>query len=95
MSAIRPLGTKSRVIIDPRRSFGRPIDGPTGVPTYSLWGPTQSGESVERIADWFHVPMQAVRDAIEYEELPEETRVQHYEEVQPKVLAAHGIEESE
>lgn len=80
-----PMGPDSRVIIDPRRSFGRPIDGPTGVPTYSLWGPWQAGDSVEAVAEWFDAPAQAVLDAIDYEELPHATREMHEREVQDDV----------
>ena len=75
-----PLGHDRRVVIDGARSFGKPIDDETGVPTYSLWGPVRAGDPVERVAAWFDVPVQAVLDAVEYEELPKPTRVAFEEE---------------
>ena len=63
-----PLGKHGRIVLDPRRSFGQPIDSQTGVPTFTLYQAFQGGESRKGIADWYDVPLAAVAKSIEYEE---------------------------
>lgn len=62
-----PLGKDHRVVIDPKRKFGKPIDSETGIPTWALYAATESGESIENIADWYEVPVDAVKQAVEFE----------------------------
>ena len=61
-----PLG-EGRVVIDPKRSFGKPLIHHGSVPTYSLYKMRVAGESSERISRWWGVSVKAVEDAIEYE----------------------------
>jgi uncharacterized protein (DUF433 family) len=63
---IWPIGP-GRVVLDPQRGFGKPIDYKSGVPTYPLYQMRSAGESPERISRWWNVPVQAVDDAVEYE----------------------------
>ncbi|WP_241767595.1 DUF433 domain-containing protein [Tanticharoenia sakaeratensis] len=64
----RPSADEPRVVIDPTRRFGRPIDGETGVPTEilseALW--TAQGD-VARVAKDWEVPENAVREAAAFE----------------------------
>jgi uncharacterized protein (DUF433 family) len=62
-----PLRRERCVVLDPRRAFGKPIDDASGVPTFVLYQAAESGESVKRIAQWYEVSEEAVRDAVEYE----------------------------
>lgn len=62
-----PLGQHNRVVLDPHRWFGKPIDGVSGVPTRVLYEMARSGEKVAHIAKWYHVDEEAVSSAIEYE----------------------------
>jgi uncharacterized protein (DUF433 family) len=62
-----PLGKGRTVVLDPERSFGAPIDVKSGTPTLTLFKMATSGESVDRIAWWYSVSEQAVKDAIEFE----------------------------
>ena len=62
-----PLGKTERVIIDPQRSFGSPIDYATGVPTSALFGMYKAGESPEEIARWYDVEKASVIAAVRYE----------------------------
>lgn len=62
-----PLGKKNRVVLDPQRSFGKPIDSPTGVRTFTLYQASLSGETRKRIAEWYDVPVIAVTKAVQYE----------------------------
>jgi len=62
-----PLGKEKRVVLDPARAFGKPIDSETGVPTSVLYDSTKSDETVDDIAAWYEVPVDAVVQAIEYE----------------------------
>lgn len=63
-----PLGTRRRIVIDPRRSFGQPIVAREGVPTAILAAAYKVEESVDRVAKWYDVEPRAVRDAVEYEQ---------------------------
>jgi uncharacterized protein (DUF433 family) len=64
-----PLGTSRSVVLDPERSFGAPINKDAGIPTAVLAGMVSSGEEIDRVADWYGVSIQGVRDAVEYEKL--------------------------
>jgi uncharacterized protein (DUF433 family) len=62
-----PLGVDRTVVLDPGRAFGSPINKDSGVPTQVLYEMHQAGESDEDIASWYGVPLEGVRDAVEYE----------------------------
>ena len=62
-----PLSTTGRVVLDPERRFGKPIDAPTGVPTSTLFRAIEAGEEVPCVAAWFDVPIEAVFAAVEFE----------------------------
>jgi len=62
-----PLGTSGRVVLDPERQFGKPIDDLTGVPATALWRAVQAGDDPVSVAKWFEVPLEAVRAAIAFE----------------------------
>lgn len=64
---LRPLGPGTRVVLDPKRSFGKPIDERSGVPTFVLYQMARSGEPKERIAWWHNVDTDAISEAIEFE----------------------------
>ena len=62
-----PLGTDRKIVIDPERSFGEPIDASTGTPTRIIYGRFAAGDPVERIAYWYNASQASVEDAIEFE----------------------------
>jgi uncharacterized protein (DUF433 family) len=62
-----PRGRTSRIVIDRARSFGKPIDNETGIPTFALYEAHLAGDSIEEVARWYHVPVEAVQAAVEYE----------------------------
>lgn len=62
-----PMGQKRRVVLDPKRNFGKPIDSPTGVPTFPLAQMVEGGTSEEKVAWWYGIPPRAVREAVEFE----------------------------
>lgn len=63
-----PLGERRRsIVIDPARSFGRPVVSTTGVPTMVLAGAVRVEGSEERVARLYEVPLQDVRDAVTFE----------------------------
>jgi uncharacterized protein (DUF433 family) len=64
-----PLDRAGRVVLDPGRAFGQPIDAETGVPTRTLYDAViaGSGQSPEIVARWFGVPLDAVQAAVDYE----------------------------
>lgn len=65
-----PLGRRQRIVIDAERSFGAPIDAKTGVPTEVLSAAVKAGDSKEEVAEWFDVPIEAIRAALRYERRP-------------------------
>jgi uncharacterized protein (DUF433 family) len=64
-----PLGKRGRVLLDPTRHFGQPLDNETGVPTRTLFQATKAGkgQSVNEVAKWFNVPVATVRAAVKFE----------------------------
>jgi uncharacterized protein (DUF433 family) len=64
-----PLDHNGRVVLDPKRAFGKPIDNETGVPTEVLYNAihAEGGQSPESVAEWYEVPVEAVIAAINYE----------------------------
>jgi uncharacterized protein (DUF433 family) len=62
-----PAGPGGLVVLNPDRSFGKPIDPQTGVPTRVLYEMHAAGESVEGIARWYRVTPEAVVAAVEFE----------------------------
>ena len=64
-----PLGREGRIVLDPARSFGQPIDAETGVPTGVLFAAVHAGQgqSDVLVADWFEIPIAAVEAAVRYE----------------------------
>ncbi len=63
-----PLGDDRRVIVNPRRSFGAPIVSPGGVRTRILYEAFGAEKSAEAVAEWYSVPTESVKDAVEFEE---------------------------
>lgn len=64
-----PLGKRSRILLDPTRRFGAPIDNETGIPTHTLYEATKAGggQTIKYVANWFGVPESAVRAAVKFE----------------------------
>lgn len=62
-----PLGSRRSVLLDPERSFGQPIVR-QGVPTAILAAAAKAEGSPEAVADWYELPLRAVRDAVEFEQ---------------------------
>lgn len=69
ISRFWPLNKQGRIVLDPNRRFGQPIDDQTGVPTSALFDAVNAadGQSVKEVARWFDVPESAVRAAVKYE----------------------------
>lgn len=63
-----PAGKGDRIVIDPRRQFGQPIDAETGVPTSVLATAVTAEGSVEKAARAYRVPTAAVRRATRFEQ---------------------------
>lgn len=63
-----PGGKDRRIVIDPERSFGQPIDSDTGVPTSVLLAAFRAEGSDENVARVYDVPLSSVRRAVAFEE---------------------------
>jgi uncharacterized protein (DUF433 family) len=64
-----PMDRDGRVVLDPERSFGKPIDAETGVPTRALYDAVLAGggQPLDVVAEWFGVPLQAAQAAVTFE----------------------------
>lgn len=62
-----PLGLSKRVVLDPERSFGQPIDHESGVPAQVLAEAAATEGSIERAALVYEVPVRAVREAVAFQ----------------------------
>ena len=56
-----------KVVVDPARSFGRPVLTDYGVPTEALFAAFKVEGSVDKVSRWYDVPKPAVRAAIDFE----------------------------
>lgn len=64
----RPYKGKPSIVIDPTRSFGKPIAASFGVPTAALAGAARAENSPQRAARLFEVPVGVVNEAIAFEQ---------------------------
>lgn len=63
----RPFHGKDSIVIDPARSFGKPIASEFGVPTAALADAVEAEGSIDRVAALYEVSPAAVRDAMRFE----------------------------
>jgi uncharacterized protein (DUF433 family) len=63
-----PASKSASIVVDPRRSFGQPIDDATGIPTRVLSDAAISEGSVEAAATVWRVPIASVKRAINFEQ---------------------------
>lgn len=66
--AWHPLGKDKLIVVDPQRSFGAPIDTRSGIRTDVLYRQYRAEGDAESVADWYEIPVEAVEQAIEFEE---------------------------
>ncbi len=65
----RPLGADRAVVLNPGRSFGKPIDDQSGTRTSVLASALETGEDAESVSWWYGTTPNGVRDAAEFESL--------------------------
>ncbi|MEX0717941.1 MAG: hypothetical protein WD066_15205 [Planctomycetaceae bacterium] len=64
-----PMEHSGRIVLDPMRRFGQPIDAETGVSTESIMQVVETNDDQESttIAEWLGIPVEAVQAAISFE----------------------------
>lgn len=64
-----PLKKSGRIVLDPTRHFGKPIDSQTGVPVYAIVNAAKAGDGqdAQTVAKWFEIPVDAVEAAIRFD----------------------------
>jgi uncharacterized protein (DUF433 family) len=62
-----PRGKQARIVVDPRRAFGQPIEVDSGVPASVLSSAAHAEGSPENAARVWGVPVNAVRRAMDFE----------------------------
>lgn len=63
-----PTGNDKGVVIDPQRSFGKPIVDSCGIPTDILKMAYEREKSADIVAKWYDITAREVRDAVRFEE---------------------------
>lgn len=63
-----PLGQRRSIVLDPARSFGKPIDDASGVPANTLSAALETLGSVREVSRWYEVEPSAVRAARNFAE---------------------------
>lgn len=61
------ITNRKTLVVDPERSFGQPIIASAGLLTSRVVQELKAEGSVERIAKLYHIPVRAVRDALDFE----------------------------
>jgi uncharacterized protein (DUF433 family) len=61
------LPLKGKVVLDPRRKYGKPIVSGTGMPTIILNECYQATKSFDVVADWYNVMPDDVMEAVKFE----------------------------
>lgn len=64
----RPLGPRAGVVLDPRRSFGAPIEEETSIPTATLARAVKAEGDPQRVAELYEIPRRAVNRAVRFED---------------------------
>ncbi|MBL8580621.1 MAG: helix-turn-helix domain-containing protein [Rhizobiaceae bacterium] len=62
-----PHSRSQRIVLDPEKSFGQPIDSESGVPTAALSAAAKAEGSPEAAARAWQVPVQSVLRAVKFE----------------------------
>lgn len=64
-----PLERDGRVVLDPERHFGKPIDAESGIPTKTIHEAVTAGGGQEcaAVAQWLGISIDAVNAAVEFE----------------------------
>lgn len=62
-----PMGQQKLVVLDPKRAFGQPIESSAGIRTAVLAEALKGQGTIENVADWYDVSVDAVRDSVEFE----------------------------
>ncbi len=64
-----PRNKRGRVVLDPARKFGKPIDYETGVSTSAIYDAVRAGSGQEPavVTRWLGIPLAAVKAAIAFE----------------------------
>ncbi|WP_191059666.1 DUF433 domain-containing protein [Geminicoccus harenae] len=62
-----PLGRRRHVVVDPHRSFGKPITKTAGVPTETIKDALRSIGDPAAVARWYEVPRSEIEDALKFE----------------------------
>jgi uncharacterized protein (DUF433 family)/DNA-binding transcriptional MerR regulator len=64
-----PREKSGRIVLDPTRRFGKPIEAETGIPTRMLYEALLAGggQDANTVADWLGISVAAVQAAAEFE----------------------------
>jgi uncharacterized protein (DUF433 family)/DNA-binding transcriptional MerR regulator len=64
-----PMKKTGRIVLDPTRRFGQPIDSESGVSTATIASAVTAGDGqdVKTVAKWFDISVEAVKAAVQFE----------------------------
>jgi DNA-binding transcriptional MerR regulator/uncharacterized protein (DUF433 family) len=69
VSRFWPRAKQGRVVLDPLRKFGKPIDAETGISTSAIFEAVMAGggQNPAVVARWLNIPSAAVKAAVDFE----------------------------
>jgi len=62
-----PNGKQARIVVDPQRAFGQPIESESGVPAAVLAAAVEAERSPEAAAQVWSVSITSVRRAVDFQ----------------------------
>lgn len=62
-----PLGRSSRIVIDPKRNFGKPIIDDKNIRIETILDIYRSNKNIEEISNWYNIDELSIYAAIEFE----------------------------
>ena len=69
VSQFWPLDESGRIVLDPMRRYGAPIDAETGMPVETIIDALNAGggQDTQTVAEWLGIPQEAVQAAVQFE----------------------------
>jgi uncharacterized protein (DUF433 family) len=63
-----PLGKKSRIVIDPKRNFGKPIINDKNIRIDTIYDLYRRNKNIVEIAEWYELDKKTINEAIQFYE---------------------------
>jgi uncharacterized protein (DUF433 family) len=61
-----PLGKASRIVVDPKRNFGKPIINDKNIRIDTIYDLYHRNKSVDEIAEWYEIDTKTINEAVQF-----------------------------